>query len=77
MASSPKILPDPDLKMDIDEVPPSPKRQLEEDTTSAPDKEELCSYAQTADQEASQQARRYGLPPPLPPERARPFDRQE
>jgi hypothetical protein len=53
MASSPKILlPDPDLKMDINEVPPSPKRQLEEETTSAHNDEELCGYAQTAVQEA-------------------------
>ena len=58
MASSPKILlPDPDLKMDINEVPPSPKRQLEEDTTSAQDDEELCGYAQTAVQEASPEVR--------------------
>ena len=57
MASLPKVLPNPDLKMDIDKVPPSPKRQLEEDTTSAQDNEELCGYAQTAVQEASPEVR--------------------
>ena len=48
--------------MDIDDVPPSPKRQLKEVTTNAPDNEELCGYEQTAAQEASPEVR--AGPPP-------------
>ena len=62
MATSPAIPSDPDLKMDINEVPPSPKRQLEEVTTNAPDDEELCGYEQTAAQEANPEVR--AGPPP-------------
>ena len=48
--------------MDIDDVPPSPKRQLKEVTTNAPDNEELCGYEQTAAQEASPEVRAGPLP---------------
>jgi hypothetical protein len=48
MAFLPKFLSDPDLKMDFNEVPHSPKRHLEDDTTSAPDDEELLGYEETA-----------------------------
>ena len=56
--------------MDLDKVPPSPKRQLEEDTTSAPDDEELLGYEQTAAHEASPEV---GACPP--PSRASARDR--
>ena len=63
------------MKMDIDEVPPSPKPkcQLEEDTTIAHDDEELYGYAQTAVQKA-RHTRRNGLAP-LIASRARARDR--
>ncbi len=62
MASLPTNLSDPDLKMDFNKVPPSPKLQLEEGTTGAPDADELLGYEQTAAQKASPEVR--AGPPP-------------
>ncbi len=57
MATLPIILSDPDMKMDIDGVPHSSRRRLKEDTTGAPDDEELLGYEQMAAQEASPEVR--------------------
>ena len=69
MATLPTILTDPDLKMDIDGVSHSLKRQLKEDTTSALNDAELLGYEQTAAQEASPEVR---AGPPPSHARARP-----
>ncbi len=61
MATSPTLLSDQDLKIDINGVPHSPRRQLAEDTTDAPNNDELVGYEKTVVQEASPEVR-FGPP---------------